>query len=56
MTIELKYQNPVNGRIFHYFFPAGESRLALDYLQDAVACNQVILIWRLLHTEDIHVG
>ena len=56
MTIELKYKNPVSGHIGHYFFPDLESKLALDYLEDAMKCGCEILIWRLIHTEDIHVG
>lgn len=54
-TIELKYYNPNSGRTFHNFFPALESKLALDYLTDAQNCGCVILIWRLLPTDRIVV-
>ena len=56
MTIELKYYNPITDYTGHFFFPALESHLALDYLEDAIKCGCKILIWRLIHTEDIHVG
>ena len=48
MTIELKYRNPVSGKVFHHYFKESESNLALDYLKDAQECGQEILIWRLL--------
>ena len=48
MFIELKYQNPVTGRTFHRFFHEKDIALARDYLDDAMACNYIILIWRLL--------
>lgn len=54
-TIELKYYNPITGKTFHNFFPAAEVKLARDYLDDAMACNNVILIWRLVPTERIVV-
>lgn len=54
-TIELKYYNPNSDRTFHTFFPALEIKLARDYLDDAINCGCVILIWRLVPTEKIHV-
>ena len=55
MHIELKYFNPNTGAIGHYFFPAIEPDLAKDYLNDAKNCGCIILIWRLIHTSNIHV-
>jgi hypothetical protein len=55
MHIELKYFNPNTGAIGHYFFPAIEPNLAKDYLNDAKNCGCIILIWRLIHTSNIHV-
>jgi len=55
-TIELKYFNPNTGNTRHHFFPASEVKLARDYLDDAMQCGCVILIWRLVPNEKIHVG
>lgn len=56
MHIELKYFNPRTGNECHFFFPDIESNLALDYLNDAKACNCTILIWRLVPNDKIHIG
>lgn len=56
MHIELKYYNPNTGKISHFFFPSTESDLALDYLTDAKNCDCVILLWRLVPTDQIMVS
>ena len=56
MHIELKYFNPNTGKTSHYFFPSIEPDLALDYYNDAKMCGCVILVWRLISTESIHVN
>lgn len=54
-TIELKYYNPTTGRTLHNFFPELEYKLARDYLDDALRCGCIILIWRLVPTDRIVV-
>lgn len=55
MTIQLKYFNPRTEKISEFFFPATESALALDYLNDAIDCACTILEWRLIPNHRIQI-
>lgn len=55
-VIELEYNNPGSGEVFHNFFPDMEVKLARDYFDDARNCGCEITIWRLIPIDKIHVG
>ncbi len=55
-VIELEYNNPGSGEVFHNFFPDLEVKLARDYFDDAKKCGCEITIWRLIPIDKIHVG